>query len=246
MNLLKSSPQVFILAGGLGTRLRPVVSHVPKSMAPIGPHPFLELLIQYLKEREFKEIVLCVSYQKDAIQSYFQGGEKHGVRIQYSIESDPLGTGGAIWHARDKVKGLFLILNGDTYPQFELMEFLDKAKFKDKTQGIVGLISSRNFTGKGRVEIDQEGKVTAFVEKDPDQLQKGESQTVLVNAGVYLFSPGIFEQYPQFSQGKCSLENDIFPLLVCDQVLDGIVLEGAFVDIGTPDDYRLFCERIRM
>lgn len=227
-----------VLAGGLGTRLRSAVSEVPKLMAPINGKPFLEYQIEYLIKHGFRDIILCVSFLKEKIMDYFRDGSKFGAKIEYGIEEEPLGTGGAIKNVEGLVSESFFVLNGDTYPLFDITGLVRFYYGKNKYYclGIITLASHMKSKDKGTVELDKNGKVIAFSEKNTCN-----HKDCLVNAGVYLFNKGIFSQ--NVWEKRCSLEKDIFPKLVAKGVIFGMKTSGSFIDIGTPKVYKSLLNR---
>jgi len=116
--------QVLILCGGKGTRLRPLTKTIPKPMLEFGGKPFLEYLIEYYKKNDIKDFILAVGYLKEQIVEYFGNGKKFGVNIKYSFEEKPLGTGGAVYNAKKYLKGNFIVVNGDTFTDFEPKDLL--------------------------------------------------------------------------------------------------------------------------
>ncbi len=215
-----------ILAGGLGTRLSNMVRDVPKPMAPIAGKPFLEYLLLYLKNWSIHEIILSIGYKGSAIKSYFREGEQWGIKITYSEEINPLGTGGAIRKALSLLNDeYFLIMNGDSFFNINLNKLI---LFHRNQNALVtmGLVQVEDTSRFGKVEIADNGKITDFTEKKPGS--KG-----LINGGVYVVSDMIAQSIPT---GVISFENDILPKLV-NSGLYGIISEGFFVDIGIPQDY---------
>lgn len=233
-----NSIKVVILAGGYGTRLRSVVSEVPKPMAPIQGKPFLEYQIDYLKKLGFRNIILCISYLKEQIIDYFKDGSKFGLKIEYRIEEEPLGTGGAIKNVEDLVGELFFVVNGDTYPLFNILESV-KFYHRKKPSGCLGVIMvsvHKNGEDKGTVKLGEDGKIVTFNEKKIDN-----SGDWFVNAGVYFFDRSIF--YQDVWERKCSLEKDIFPRLINKGLIFGMKTNGSFIDMGTLEVYKSLVNR---
>ena len=221
--------KAIILAGGYGTRLKKVVFDRPKSMAPIAGIPFLEHQIRLLKEQNITEIILCVSYMADKIKSYFSDGKRIGVSITYSEEEVPLGTAGAIKKAEKFLRETFLVLNGDSYSQLSIADFL---AFHQSKQSLcsVSLTEAKRALHYGGV-ILKEDKIIEFLEKQVDDLS-------LVNSGVYICEPAILE-YIQKNQ-NISLEKNIFPQLAQEGKLHGYKYHGYFMDISHPETYEQF------
>lgn len=221
--------KALILAGGLGTRLREVVGDRPKSMAPIAGKPFLEHQIHFLREQGIQEIVLAVGYEANMIKSYFGEGVGHDVDITYSEEETPLGTAGAIKHAQKYLgENPFYVLNGDTFSQIDLKDFLRFHK-KEKSKASIALAKSIDSSNYGGICL--EGKLV----KDFREKKEGEN---LVNRGIYIFGQELFER---IKNGKnVSLEMEILPQLSKERELKGYFCKGYFMDIGRPETYSLF------
>lgn len=220
-----------ILAGGEGIRLRDIVKDVPKPMANIAGRPFLEYLILQLIKWDIKDVILSVGYRKEVIKSYFGDGRRWNVRIIYSREEQPLGTGGAL----KKTIGLtddeeFLVMNGDSFLDLDLNQIIGFHKEK-KAIATMGLAYVEDVSRYGKVEIKSENEVIRFVEKSS-------SGNGFINGGVYVFSRKIINYIPS---GKVSLECEVLPGLI-KQGLYGIVVKGFFIDIGVPQDFLALCE----
>jgi D-glycero-alpha-D-manno-heptose 1-phosphate guanylyltransferase len=217
-----------ILAGGLGTRLQSVISDLPKPMAPVGGKPFLEYLIAQLASWGIRDIILSVGYKADLIESHFGDGKRCGVKIRYSREEEPLGTGGALKKAMLVLDANnVLVLNGDSFTDLELDDF---NRFHQSHNGIVSmaLVGLSDTSRYGKVELGPYGTVSAFREKE----DRGPG---LINSGYYLVRKGILSF---MRNDSFSLEREIFPLLMPTS-LHGKVYHSFFVDIGTPEDYAL-------
>ena len=221
--------KALILAGGFGSRLKKVIYDVPKPMAPIAGIPFLEHQIRLLKEQGINEIILCVSFMADNIKSYFGDGGKIGVNITYSEEEIPLGTAGAIKNAEKYIDDTFIVINGDSYSQIDLNDFINFHNSK-KSNVTISLTKSNEPTKHGSVIIS-ENKIIEFSEKE------GKNE-YLVNSGVYIFEPRILDY---IERGRnVSLEKEIFPKLARERILYGYEFEGYFMNIGRPETYTKF------
>jgi D-glycero-alpha-D-manno-heptose 1-phosphate guanylyltransferase len=220
-----------ILAGGLGTRLRSTVPDLPKPMAPISGRPFLEHQIDYWIKQGVSHFVLSVGYRHELIVDHF-GNSYKGAELDYVIEKTPLGTGGGLLLAAEKVNKNepFLLLNGDTYFAVDLrilMEF-SLANSADWCFSLFRTHEEGRYMG---MDISPQGQITS--------LKSGAGRPVrLANGGVYWVSPDALVN-ERFSPGdKVSLEDDIFPVVMASgQRLLGIELSNIFIDIGVPDDY---------
>lgn len=219
--------KTIILAGGMGTRLRDVVSDVPKPMAPVGGKPFLEYIILALAAQGLNEIILSVGYKKEIIQSYFEDGSQWRVEIVYSEEDTPLGTGGAIREATKITDSpRYLILNGDTFNQLDFLK-MENFHLSKTCMMTVGLIQKLNAGRYGSVKINKRFEITGFFEKS-------QLKTRYVNRGAYIIENTILDRMPS---GRFSLENEFFPIIINTGVC-GFISSGFFIDIGIPSTYR--------
>lgn len=219
--------EAIILAGGFGTRLRSVVSDVPKPMAPVAGRPFLALLIEHLRRRGFKRVILAVGYLHERIEEYFEA-HPPSLEMQYSIETLPLGTGGAVKLAmRQAAEDEVFVLNGDTFVPLDYagMRASHARHAAAITMALAPVDDSARF---GSVDLDGEGRIRAFREKSVI----GSS---LVNAGVYLVNAGWAAN--AWPDGAFSLEGDLLRKEVQTVPMYGFPAAGGFLDIGTPQSY---------
>jgi len=214
-----------ILAGGLGTRLRPVLWDQPKVLAPIGGRPFLAYLLDELVRQGARRVVLCTGHLGEQVEARF--GNAYGpLSLVYSQEHEPRGTGGAIRGALPLLESdPALILNGDSYCRVHLPTFLAWHRAR-KARGSLVIARVAERSRYGRVDVSDDGAVLLFREKE----DKGGSGWVCV--GVYLLSQEIIASMP--ADGPCSLERDVLPAAAG---LFGYRIEGPFLDIGTPESY---------
>jgi len=222
------SVDALILCGGLGTRLRPVVSDRQKVMAEVGSRPFLEIVVQKLLKHGFKRIIFCVGYLGNHIENHFKKNNfPNDVIFEFSREEKPLGTGGAIKNALPLVKSdVFLVSNGDSFFDIDLENFYLNHKKGDKAVSIALLKTTKNKEG-GNVRLGDFGEILSFTEK--------EGETSLMNGGFYLMEKTVQEHFPD--EENFSLEYDLFPKLI--EKSGGFVFEGTFIDMGTPDRYEI-------
>jgi D-glycero-alpha-D-manno-heptose-7-phosphate kinase len=226
--------KAIILAGGFGTRLKDIVRDVPKPMAYIMGKPFLEHQIIFLKEQGITDIIITVHHMADTIKTYFGDGNRWGAKITYSEEETPLGTAGAIKNAEKYIDDTFIVLNGDSYSQIDLKEFLEVHKSK-RSNATISLAQSQDSSNYGNV-ILEEGKIINFHEKD-----RG-IKSDFVSSGIYIFEPVILNY---IESGKnISLEREIFPKLAQEKNLWSYTHRGYFMDIGKPETYRKFKEDV--
>ena len=220
--------RAFVLCGGHGTRLRPVLADRPKSMALIGGVPFLQLLTERLRCQGVDDVILGTGYMAEKIESYFGSGNKLAMRIRYSREHEPLGTGGALKLAEPLISDPVLVLNGDSYVEWSLVPMLELFRAKDADLLIV-VQAVADVARYGSVALDQDGRVIQFIEKG---IRAGPG---LINAGVYLLRKQIVHELP--ADTAISLEREVFPRLL-DRGVYGLVCTGLFIDIGIPDDFK--------
>jgi D-glycero-alpha-D-manno-heptose 1-phosphate guanylyltransferase len=223
-------PDVVILSGGLGSRLRGVAGDVPKPMAQIGGRPFIELLLKQLKRHGFSTVILSVGYKYNTIRDYF-GERAFALKLLYSVESSPLGTGGALRQAVEQVTtDAVLIMNGDSYTDLDLGGFVQAHANSGADVTIAVVPGSRNDAGS--VVLQQDGKIVAFAEK----LMVADS--FYLSAGIYMLNRNLFSDIPPAV--KISLEEQLFPQWLADaKNIKGFVFQGQCIDIGTPERYRI-------
>ncbi len=220
--------QALILAGGAGTRLQPLVSDVPKPMAPIAGRPFLEYLVAQAARAGIAEIVMCVGYKAEAIEGHFGGGGAFGVRIRYSREHEALGTAGALKLAEALLVGdRWLVLNGDLLFDIPIVELIAR-HVESEAQATLALARASGLGRYGAVALAAGGSVTSFVEK-PDI-----SAPHFINGGLYMIERSTLHRIP--ADRPVSLEREVLPALVGGG-LRGEPFDGYFVDIGVPADY---------
>lgn len=219
--------KAFVLAGGLGTRLSGILDNIPKPLTRFGDRPFLEYLVIQLRSYGFCDLVFCTGYLGEQIQAYFGDGSRWGVRIAYSQEREPLGTGGALKWAVDHLgeEREFLVMNGDSFLQVDLRAL---AAYH-KTEGALAtmaLVLVNDTTRFGKVEIGGNGEIVRMVEKSG-------GGAGLINGGIYVLSKAVLDFIPD---GQVSLELDVFPKLL-GKGFYGVLAEGFFIDIGVPEDH---------
>lgn len=217
-----------LLVGGMGTRLRPVLSSKPKPLAPIKDIPFLELLILQLRSQGIHRLVMCSGYQSQQIEEAMGDGHKWDVSIEYSKESSPLGTAGAIKQAEQHLSEVsdFLVMNGDSLLELDILQLL---RFHQENGGCASVAVRRvaDAARYGTVEVDGQNRVVRFYEK------VGNRSPGLINGGVYIFKRSVLRHIPE---GPSSLERDVLPRLV-ERGVFALEQAGMFIDIGTPEDY---------
>lgn len=235
---------VVILCGGLGNRLRGIISDKPKVLAKVGDDIFLDIVIKNVLQYGFRDIILCTGYLKEKIRDYLNNHSDYKTcSIRFSEEQDLLGTGGALKNAKSLIESNnFLVVNGDSICEINLKDFFDFHTNKDALISIVLSKSSLDQSNKdyGYVTLDDLQRITNFNEKssNTDQLNReainnGER---LMNAGIYLMNKEIFSHMP--NGDKFSLEYDLFPEIIKTNNCYGFITNSEIIDIGTPERYK--------
>jgi NDP-sugar pyrophosphorylase family protein len=215
-----------ILAGGLGTRLRPYTTVLPKPLMPIGESPILELIIRQLKARGFDEITLAVGHLAELIMAFFNDGSKYGININYSREEKKLGTAGGLGLLKDKLDDDFLVMNGDVLTSLDFSEFLTFHK-RSGSKATIALNRRYVDIDFGVVELDSDQKLKGYIEKPRIDY--------LVSMGVYAFDQSVLEYIP--SNEYLDIPDLMKRLLAEGETVNGYIHEGYWLDIGRPDDY---------
>jgi D-glycero-alpha-D-manno-heptose 1-phosphate guanylyltransferase len=224
--------RALVLAGGLGKRLRPVVSGVPKPLAIVEDRTFLDILIDLLAKKGVRDFLMLTGYKGDLIRHHFERRPLKGVRIDCLRESEPLGTGGAIKNAQHRATDPSLIVYGDSFLDAsvkDLMEF-HLANDSDVT---MCLYPVEDVSRYGSVEIDRKNRIRAFYEKDQAPPGPG-----YINAGFYFVSKAFIQGLPE--NMAFSMESDFFPKYAIKGRMFGMVVDGSFFDIGSPESYEAF------
>jgi D-glycero-alpha-D-manno-heptose 1-phosphate guanylyltransferase len=220
--------EAILLAGGLGTRLKKTVPDLPKPMAPVNGRPFIEYVLDYLIKNDVRKFILSVGYKHEAFASHFANDYK-GCQVLFSVENEPLGTGGGIKKALEYVESPeVLILNADTFFKFDIYGFYQSHK-KTNADLTIALRQMKDIGRYGSVDVDEEMRVTGFSEKS------NTSKSGYINGGVYLIKKDIFSVLglpEKFSMEKDFLEVYYNTLKIC-----GFPSRGYFLDIGIPEDY---------
>lgn len=222
-----------ILAGGLGTRLQNTVPDRPKPMALVNGRPFLEYLLNYWMDQGISHFVISVGYRFDDVTRFF-GTCYRGVKIDYAIEETPLGTGGGLLLAAEKVakNNPFLLLNGDTFFAVDLKTLMtfSETKNSDWCFSLFRTHEKGRFMG---IALSSWGQIVSL---DASPGEKGQ----LANGGVYLVQPRALSSWKASLKNNISLESDIFPCaMTIGQRIFGLEFDRKFIDIGVPSDYYL-------
>ena len=220
-----------ILAGGLGTRLRPLTNNKPKTMLPVGEKPILEHLIEWTKKGGVKSIVICVSYLRKSIEDYFEDGSKFGVKIEYAISNKPLATAGQLKTAEEFIDDDFVCMYGDSIFNFSLKNMI-KQHVTKKSFVTMSLNEFKTNLPYGVIETSKNGKVTSWNEK-PEI--KGN-----VNMGCYVMNPDIFDLIPK--NKAYGMDDVIKKAMKKKQTVNSFITKKGFTDIGNKESYKQACD----
>ena len=211
-----------LLVGGLGTRLRPLTNTTPKALLPVANRPFLEHQLEHLAAHGIDRVILACGYEPDQIRAHF------GDRLEYVVEDQPLGTGGAIGNAARDITETFVACNGDLLTDLDLTSLV-AAHREHGARATIALHAVDDPSRYGVVVTDGDGRVEQFVEKP-----EGVPPSHTINAGTYVLEPGVLESIPAGRQ--VSIEREVFPALV-GRGLYAFAQESSWIDIGTPASY---------
>lgn len=228
--------QALILAGGKGTRLRPLTVYTPKPIVPIGNRPFLLSQLETLQQAEITDITLSLNYQPDKIEQVMDDGSGVGVKLRYLTEPIPMGTAGAYKFAADFLKTTTVVFNGDILTDIDLKSVIELHKKREAAATIV-LTPVENPSAYGLVETaPEDGRVLRFLEKPkPEELENLTVNTI--NAGIYILEPSILDLIPE--RENYSFEYGLFPKLLeqNERFFAFVADESYWLDIGTPQRY---------
>lgn len=220
------------MAGGEGTRLRPLTSNTPKPMMPLVNEPMMEHIVRLLKQHGFDEIVVTLAFLPNAIRNYFGDGSEFGVRMVYATEDSPLGTAGSVANARAELTERFLVISGDVLTDIDLTAIV-KYHEEKAAMATIGLKAMENPLEFGIVITNEDGSIQRFLEKPT----WGQVFSDTINTGIYVLEPEIFDYIPDGA--VVDFSSDVFPRLLDDaKPLFGFVAERFWEDVGTLDAYR--------
>ncbi len=220
-----------IMAGGEGTRLRPLTSNVPKPMLPIANIPMMEHIVDLLVAHGITDIVVTVAYLADTVRNYFGDGSEFGVRMVYATEESPLGTAGSVRNAMDELDERFVVISGDVLTDIDLSAIV---AFHDEHDALatIGLVAVENPLEFGIVITDEDGAIERFLEKP----SWGQVFSDTINTGIFVLEPEIFDFIP--AEGPSDFSSDVFPeVLTAGKGLYGTVATGYWEDVGTLEAY---------
>lgn len=224
--------QAVIMAGGFGTRLRPITCSIPKPMALVANRPMLSHIIELLKKHNFNDLTMMLYYQPEIIKNYFKDGKDLGVSIKYLRPEGDLGTAGSVGFARENISGTFLVISGDVLTDFDISKAIE---FHKKKKAVATMVLTRveNPLQFGVVITDKNGKVERFLEKP----SWGEVFSDTINTGIYILEPEVFDYIPE--NKDVDFSKNLFPQLLKDgKALYGYIADGYWKDIGNHDEYR--------
>jgi mannose-1-phosphate guanylyltransferase len=227
--------EAIILAGGKGTRLRPLTVYTPKPIVPLLNRPFLTYQIEILRRAGITDITLSLSYQPDKIELLLGTGADLGVRLKFITEPSPLGTGGAYRLAADGATDTTIVLNGDVLTEIDVTDLIEFHRSKG-AEATLALAPVENPSAYGLVETEAAGKILKWSEKPkPDEVVAGGVNTI--NAGIYVLEPSILSMMKLGVNS--SFEYDVFPRMMAEgRAFFGYVMNGKYWrDIGTPASY---------
>lgn len=216
-----------ILAGGLGTRLQPYTTFVPKPMLPLGEKPLLEHLIEWLRKNGIKSTVLCVSYLRKTIEDYFEDGERFGMEIEYAIASKPLATAGQLKTAEKFIDKSFVCVYGDSIFDFDLKTMISQ-HLKKKSFITMSLYEYKTRLNYGVIETTKNGRVIGWNEKPEIKAN--------INIGCYVMEPQVFDLIP--SNKPYGMDDVIKKAILRKKVVNSFLTKKGFMDIGDKTSYK--------
>ncbi len=216
-----------ILAGGLGTRLQPYTTFLPKPMLPLGEKPILEHLIDWTRKNGVKSIVLCVSYLRKTIEDYFEDGKRFGVNIEYAISNKPLATAGQLKTAEEFIDDTFVCMYGDSIFDFSLRNMIKQHKAK-KAFVTMSLNEYKTNLEYGIIETSKTGKVLSWNEKPEIKAN--------VNMGCYVMEPCVFSLIPK--NKPYGMDDVIKKAMNKKKLVSSFITKKGFTDIGNKSSYK--------
>lgn len=226
MNNLTKFVKAVIIAGGLGTRLQPYTTFLPKPMLPLGEKPILEHLIEWSKKNGIKSVVLCVSYLRKSIEDYFEDGKKFGINIEYAISNKPLATAGQLKTAENFIDDTFVCMYGDSIYGFNLRNMINQHK-KTKSFVTMSLKEFRTKLPYGVIESTKNNRVTAWKEKPEIKTN--------INMGCYVMEPEILKLIPK--NKPYGMDSVIKNAMTKKKTISSFISKNDFIDIGNKESY---------
>jgi NDP-sugar pyrophosphorylase family protein len=233
--------QVVILAGGLGTRMQPITSSIPKPMIPVKGNPFLHYQLELLARFGLRRVLMLVAYLGEKIEAHFGTGKALGIELAYCYEPTPLGTGGALKNAEAQLESEFIVLNGDTYLPIDYTALLRSFREQNTCAMIVAYRPSSEASSElvdslpSNLAVSAGGRVTAYRKRDPRGLTH-------VDAGVLVLRKEVLNKIPR--SRACSLEEEVFPQMITQGQMEAWVTSVPFYDMGTPAGLEALAARL--
>jgi len=224
--------QAVILAGGRGTRLRPLTDKVPKVMVNVQGAEFLWYLVRWLERNDINNIVICAAYLWEEIARKVKAYHQPGVTLRLSVEKQPLGTAGAVKNAERLLEDEFLLINGDTYLPITYGRILSHWKeVREQFDSLLVAYSNREKIAPNDTAVDREGVVTAYSKRSGEKMQ-------YVNAGLVVLKKSVIEAFP--GDVRLSLEEKVFPELISRRKMAALIIHERYYDIGTRERLKAF------
>lgn len=223
------SRRAVILAGGLGTRLRPYTTVLPKPLMPIGDRPILDVVLRQLSHRAFRDVTIATGYLAELVETFFRDGREHGVKLDYFRETTPLGTVGCLSHISGLDHEDFLVMNGDVLTDLDYRQLLDD----HQASGAIATIAT--YTRDVQISL---GVLEFGDADDPTRLTDYDEKPTLkyqASMGVYCFSPRVLAYLP--ADGRLDFPDLVLKLIGAGEVVRSWPFSGFWLDIGRPDDY---------
>lgn len=221
--------KAFILAGGKGTRLKPITHEIPKPMISVHDRPLLQHVLELMKKHDIRDIVISIGYKGSKIKEFFGDGRRFGVNIAYIEEEESLGTAGPLLRAQHLLTETFVMCNSDELKDIDLVRMFAFHR-QNNALGTIALTTADDPSKYGVVKLNG-GQIVSFVEKPP----KGEEPSKLINAGLYIFEPEVINLVPHTL--PASIEYDVFPHIAQTGRLMGFPFSGQWFDTGTIERY---------
>jgi NDP-sugar pyrophosphorylase family protein len=227
--------QVVILAGGLGTRLRPLTLSTPKCMAKVKDRPFIAYLLEKIKSHRFTRVHICTGYLSHKVKEFVGNGTEFGLQVTYSDEEQPLGTGGTLKNAGKFLDREFLLIQGDTYSAIDLKDLVAHYR-ANKYKALMVVSDNAEHADIFNANLDAKANLITYYSKNKKEV--GGKRTNCVDIGTYVFDRDfLFKFFP--SDAAFSLEEIVFPQLIRAYYFHGYRIKEVFYDIGTPDSLDL-------
>lgn len=216
--------QIVIMAGGMGTRLRPLTYEIPKPMVVVGGKPYLYYQLKYLQKFGYTDVLILIGYLGHYIQDYFKDGDDLGLNISYSIENEPLGTGGALKGAQSLLQEVFMLIYGDSFLPIDLKNLENSFNYSSMAGMVVVYDNRENTDVTSNIAVDAQDTILKYKKNSNDH------DLNYVDAGISIFNKNVCDLIPD--KKKKSLEEEIFPSLVEQRKLFAYITNQRFYDIG--------------